>query len=267
MKLDKFKYVDFSKFTSIKIGGISKVFIIDTIQDIQELGDFKIIGGGNNLLISPNPQIQLAILSKKFDFIKLQGSEITIGASTQNGKIFNFAKTHNIGGFEFIQNIPSTLGGMVKMNAGMKEFEISNNLVSIKTDKGLLAKNEIEFHYRYSNIKDVILEATFKINSQFSKILVQEFLAMRLNQPKYHSAGSTFKNPKNYSAGKLIQDVGLKGFQIGNMAFSEIHGNFLVNLGGGNFEDALKLIKLAEKQVFEKFEIELKREVCIIETD
>ena len=249
--------------SSIKIGGISKVKIIDSFEDIPK-SKYKIIGGGNNILVTPNQTANLVMLSKSFDYIKLENSKIIVGGATPNGKLFNFVKKNNLGGFEFIQNIPSTLGGMVKMNAGVKNYEIFNNLISIQTEKGIVKKSEIDFGYRFAKIEGTIFETTFQIAQEFSNILVKQFHKMRSNQPKEHSAGSTFKNPLGFSAGKLIQDAGLKGYQIGKMSFSNIHSNFLVNLGGGNFDDAIQLIELAEKRVFEKFGVKLQREICII---
>ena len=87
---------------------------------------------------------------------------------------------------------------------------------------------------------------------------------MRSNQPKEPSLGSTFKNPKEAPAGKLLEKVKLKGFRIGNVAFSPKHANFLINLGGGKFSEAIELIEIAEKRVWEEFGIELKREIEII---
>jgi len=268
MKLDRkieYRDIDFAKFSSIKIGGKSKVAIIDKIEDIKNIEKCKIIGGGNNLLVSPLNSQPLIILSKNFDYIFFEHSTLTVGGATPNGKLFHFVKKHNIGGFEFIQNLPSTLGGMLKMNAGVKTYEIFNNLISLKTENGEIDKSDIEFGYRYSKVNGIILEAKFKISQTFSHDLVQQFYKMRSNQPKEHSAGSTFKNPLGLSAGKLIQDVGLKGYRIGDVAFSNIHANFLINLRNGKFDDAIKLIELAEKRVFDRFNIKLHREICIIE--
>jgi len=258
------KRVDFSKFSSIRVGGERRVYLIENEDEVFQLQNFQIIGGGNNILVSPNGTLQLAQLSKKFDFIKIEKDLISIGGATPNGKIFNFAKREDISGFEFLQHIPSTLGGMVKMNAGLKGYEIFNNLVAIKTEKGWIEKGEIDYSYRHTDIEGVIFEAKFQLLPQFQKELISLFQDMRSNQPKEPSAGSTFKNPKNYSAGKLLEDVGLKGFRLGDMQFSPLHANFLINIGGGKFDDAIKLIELGEKRVFEEFGVELEREICVI---
>lgn len=253
------KSIDFSKFTSIKIGPVKDVEILDENSEF----DGVVIGGGNNILMSDNPP-KLGILDKKFNFIKIENNFLVIGGACKSGVIYNFCKKNNIGGFEFLKNIPGTLGGLVTMNAGVKEFEICNKIVSIKTNLKEISKQEANFSYRKSSIEGIILEAKFEINEKFDEILSEKINSKRSNQPKGYSFGSCFKNPNGYYAGKLIEDVGLKGVKIGNVGFSEMHANFLINYGGGKFSDAVFLIELAKKEVFEKFGVELKSEVVIL---
>jgi UDP-N-acetylmuramate dehydrogenase len=224
-----------------------------------------IIGGCNNLLFSQNLP-PLAMLDKCFEFIYIKDNLLHIGAATPSGKILSFAKKHNLANFELMQKLPGTLGGMLKMNAGLKEWDIFNSLVAIKTDKGWRKKSEIEYGYRHTNIKDTIFEATFEIKDGFNHNLLLMFKKLRENQPKEPSAGSCFKNPPNTYAGKLLDDAGLKGFQVGNMAFSKTHANFLVNLGGGTYEEAITLIEYAQKKVLEDFGIHLELEIQILDT-
>ncbi len=252
--------INFSKFSSVKIGGIFEVKII------EENSDFKgtIIGGANNILISQNPG-NLGILSDKFKYIFIdKDGFLNIGAKTKSSEIYNFAKKNNLANFEFLKNIPGTLGGLLSMNAGLMNYEISNNLISLKTNFGEFQKNELKFSYRKSEIFGIIFEAKFKILKGFDENLSQEISQKRKNQPRGASFGSCFKNPKNFSAGKLLQDCDLKGYKIGNCGFSEIHANFLINYGDGKFEEAIKLINLAKKRVFEKFGINLECEVKIL---
>jgi len=260
----KKKIIDFSKYSSIRIGGKVEVQVFETIEDLKNSQNIKIVGGANNLLISENPKTKLGVLSKNFDYINYENGLLKIGGATKNGTIFQFTKKNNLGGFEFLQHIPATLGGMVKMNAGVKNHEIFDNLIYVKTEHGIFYKENIKFGYRFSKIQGIITEAVFRIERNFSQDLVSKFLTMRSNQPKNHSAGSTFKNPKCCSAGKLIEETGLKGRKIGNMEFSKVHANFLVNLGNGRFEDAIQLIKIAEKKVLELQGVELEREIEII---
>jgi len=253
------KTVNLATYTSIKIGSTIDVKVIKEPLHVEAF----LLGGGNNLLVSPNPP-KMAMLGKVFDFIHVKKNLIHVGGATPSGKILSFAKKHNLKNFELMQKLPGTLGGMVKMNAGLKEWEIFNHLVAIKTENGWIEKKDIEFGYRRSNIEGTIYEATFKIEKGFDRSLLEMFKKMRDNQPKLPSAGSCFKNPPNNFAGKLLDKSGLKGFKIGNMAFCETHANFLVNLGNGTFEDAIKLIELAKKKVFEKNGIELELEIKIV---
>lgn len=255
------RVIDFSLFSSIKIGPKIEVEIITKVESKK---DKYIIGGANNLLVSNTPP-PLAILGKNFDYIKEENGLLKIGAATKSGRIYSYCKKHNIGGFEYLSKLPGTLGGLLKMNAGMKNYEISNNLVEVLMPNGYIKAKKLGFGYRTSNIKDIVYEGVFKIEREFDKNLVEEFAKMRANQPKEPSAGSVFKNPPNDYAGRLIEAVGLKGERKGDVCFSPIHANFLINLGKATFEDAHFLIKEAKKRVFEKFGITLQEEIIILD--
>jgi UDP-N-acetylmuramate dehydrogenase len=255
------KNINFKQFSSIKIGQETDVYII---EDFDYPKDHYLLGGANNVLIGTNPP-PLMMLSKKYDYIKLKDGMLVIGAATPSGKIISFCKKNNIANFEFVSRLPGTLGGMLKMNAGLKEFEIFNNLISILTCKGEIPKENIDHGYRFTSIKDVIFEAKFEIQEGFSEERMEFFKHMRSNQPKESSAGSCFKNPLGDYAGRLIEAVGFKGKRIGDMEFSSVHANFLVNHGNGTFEDAIDLIQLVEKKVKEEFGIELQREIIIVD--
>ncbi len=255
------KIIDFKKYSSIKIGPVVRVKIIEEIDKENE--NFFLIGGANNILVSPTPP-PLAMLSKKFDYIKIENDELIIGAATPTGKVVSFCKKYNIGGFEFLSKLPGTIGGAIKMNAGVKEYEIKDILKWIRTYKGKIPKKKIKLEYRKTDIKNIIYEAGFELKKGYSEILRKKLLELRINQPKNPSAGSCFKNPKGDFAARLIEAVGLKGKRIGNMAFSEIHANFLVNLGGGSFDEAIELIELAKKKVYEKFKIVLTMEIIVV---
>lgn len=255
------KTIDFSKYSSIKIGPICDILVHDSIMPLPN--GYKLIGGANNLLVSPNPP-PLAILDKCFDFIHIEKNVLHVGGATPSGKILSFAKKNNLSGFELMQKLPGTLGGMVAMNAGLKEWEIFNDLLSIRTEKGWIEKKDITYGYRFAHIEGVVYEATFTCKEGFDENLLAMFKKMRDNQPQLPSAGSCFKNPEGHHAGKLIEDVGLRGNRIGNMSFSEQHANFLVNLGGGTYEEAQALISLAKEKVFKHFGIALEEEIIIL---
>lgn len=255
------KIINFKRFSSIKIG---EPLEVQVVEDCTFAKDHYLIGAANNVLIGTNPP-PLMILNKKFDFIKVERGLLVIGAATPGGKIVSFCKKHNIANFEFLAHLPGTLGGMLKMNAGLKEFEIFNHLIWLLTCKGPMQKSEIDYGYRYTDINDIIFEAAFELNYGFSQEKVALFQTMRNNQPHEPSAGSCFKNPPNDYAGRLIEAVRLKGKRIGDVGFSPVHANFLVNYGDATFEDAIELIQLAEKKVYEMFNIQLEREIIVID--
>lgn len=242
--------IDFSKLSTIKIGSILDVKIIDE----DNYNDEIIIGRATNSLVCSG---NIGVLSDKYDFIKIEDGILKVGGKTKNSKLYNFTKKYNISGFEFLSKLPGSIGGSVKMNAGMKQYEISNNLLAINK----IDKNNFEFGYRYSNINFPIFEVWFEIKEKFNPQLVNEFSKMRNNQPKLPSLGSAFKNPENDYAGRLIEAVGLKGKKFNEVGFSEIHSNFLVNCSNGKCEDVINAINEAKKRVFLEFGIKLQEEI------
>ena len=256
-----FKNIDFSKYSSIKIGQETEVLMIERGDTIPP--DRYLIGAANNLLVSPNPP-PLMMLSKDFAMITEENDMLTIGAAMPTGRIVSYAKKHDIAGFEFCAKLPGTLGGMLAMNAGVKSYEIFNILHSIEINGHWVNKEMLDFGYRFAHLNGIATSARFKIQKGFNQTLLDELLALRSNQPHDPSAGSAFKNPKDDHAGRLIEAVGLKGYRKGGMSWSGIHANFLVNLGGGTFEDAKYLIDLAKEKVLTEFHIELKEEIKIL---
>jgi len=256
-----FKTIDFSKFSSIKVGVPIEILMLERDDVIPK--DRLIIGHANNLLVSSNPP-PLMMLSKDFSFIKLEDEVLTVGCATPTGKLLSFAKKNDLAGFEFVSKLPGSIGGMLAMNAGVKSYEIFNILDAIKIEGEWVEKANIEHGYRFAKLGGVATEVRFKVTKGFSKELLDELVNLRANQPKTASAGSAFKNPEGDYAGRLIEEVGLKGVSRGAMQWSEVHANFLVNHGGGTFEEAKYLIELAEKKVFEKFGVVLQEEVQIL---
>jgi len=252
------KIIDFSKYSSIKIGQPTEVLMIEKGDTIP--ADRYLVGGANNLLVSPNPP-PLMMLSKDFAFIKEDKDMLVIGAAIPTGRIVSYCKKNDIGDFEFCAKLPGTLGGMLAMNAGVKSYEIFNILHSIEIDGHWVLKKDIPYGYRYANLGGIATAAKFQMTKDFSQNLLDELLAMRNNQPHEPSAGSAFKNPPNDYAGRLIEAVGLKGRKKGAMQWSEVHANFLVNLGDGTYEDAKYLLDLAKERVEAQFGITLQEEI------
>ncbi len=254
-----YKIIDFKRYSSIKIGPKTQVLIINEIGDYS---DYQIIGKANNLLVS-NSHPKFAILGETFDYIKQEKDKLYVGCATTSGKLLTYVRKNNIANLEFLAKLPGNLGGLVKMNAGLKSWEIFNNIDKIKTKDGYIKKDDINYSYRHTQLDTIVYEVVFNIESGFSKEKLKEFNKMRENQPSLASAGSCFKNPKGDFAGRLIQEVGLKGFKKGDMSFSEVHANFLVNHGAGTFEDAIYLMNEAKRRIKEKFNIDLEEEIVI----
>jgi UDP-N-acetylmuramate dehydrogenase len=260
------KPVNFSNYSSFKIGGTFDVALLGLHTDPDEIKNHYLIGACNNVLIGNNPP-PLMMLSKEFDYIRVEDNLLKIGAATPSGKIASFCKKNDIADFEFLSHLPGKLGGLVYMNAGLKEYEIFNHLTSITTLSGEKKRGEIEYGYRFTNIDEPILEAVFELRHGYDVSKVDMFKKMRANQPSTPSAGSCFKNPEGDYAGRLIEAAGLKGVMQGDMCFSEQHANFLVNTGNGKFEDAAKLIYEAQKRVYEMFGVLLELEIVVLDRD
>lgn len=250
--------------------------------------NYHIIGKANNLLVSPNAK-NLAILGNTFNYISILDSIessdlkplescatkpikskkilIEIGASTPSLKAFLFFKKHNLQGLEFLQHLPGVIGALCNMNAGMKSYEIANFLHSININGKWISAHNAGLKYRGRESKGVIFAARFYAIKGFRNEFLESFKLMRANQPSEPSCGSCFKNPPNDYAGRLLEAVGLKGFFINGVGFSEKHANFLVNkaIKIATFEDAIKVINLAKKRVKETFDITLECEVKICE--
>ena len=223
-----------------------------------------LIGAANNLLVGPEHP-PLMKLSKAFDYIKIVDNKLHIGAATPGGKIVSFCKKHDLAHFEFVAHLPGTLGGMLQMNAGLKEYEIFNHLHKVHFKDGFKLLGDIEYGYRTTNIDKVAFEGIFELENGFDHSKIEMFKQMRSNQPHDPSAGSFFKNPEGDYAGRLIEAVSLKNHRIGDMAYSEKHANFMVNLGKGQFKDAIALMQLAQERVYNEFGIWLENEVAVID--
>lgn len=254
------KIIDFSKYTSLKIGGVLEVEILDKPRALDQKE--RIIGAGNNLLVSPSAK-HLCILGKEFDYILDLGELVEIGGAVRSGRIYSYFKKHNFYGLEFLRGLPGSLGGLVKMNAGMKSYEIKEMLQSVCVDGEWIESEKLNLTYRNSAINGVIYGARFYKKEGFRSELVSVFENMRDTHPHLPSCGSCFKNPNGDFAGRLLEAVGMKGFRIGGVGLSEKHANFLVNLGDGKFDEALEVISEAKRRVREESGVELECEVKI----
>lgn len=273
--------------TTFKIGGPCDVLIMpNTIEQILNVlklvkeNDlaYMVIGNGSNLLVSDQGIRKVIIkLHKNFSKITLDGSKITSQAGATLKEIADFALENSLQGFEFASGIPGDLGGAVTMNAGAYGGEMKDVLESVKViDKDLnvleIDAKDMNLRYRNSRVQDeglIVLEAVINLNKgEYDKIKAyQDELTFKRDskQPlEYPSAGSTFKRPEGYYAGKLIDDCALRGYRYKDAMVSEKHCGFVINAGDANCEQVLYVINHVKEVVFEKFGVNLEPEVRII---
>ena len=274
------------KHTTYGIGGPADLMIFpkskqDLIKVIEIINENKIqltiLGSGSNVLVSDNG-IRGAVISLKNSLKQIEVDENILYAEcgTMLGKIVKHAVKNNLIGLENLNGVPGTLGGALIMNAGAWGGEISENLIHVevinsKSEIQKIQKKDLNFSYRHSsfNKDDILLSAKFNLKKADKDIIKENFIEAQSGRKKSQplnkrSAGSLFKNPKNNSAGKLLDEAGLKGFSIGDAKISEKHANFFINDGDATSKDMLMLIKKAHKEVKDKFNINLSLEVKLM---
>lgn len=272
------------KHTTFRIGGPADVFVMPrTIEEVskaleicrQEQLPYFILGNGSNLLVSDQGYRGVIIqLDRNMEEITVDGTEIRAAAGTLLSSIAVAARRASLAGFEFAGGIPGTLGGAVVMNAGAYGGEMKDVLkeVTVMTGNGeirVIPASELEMGYRTSIIKKagyLVLGATISLkegNLEEIKALTRELSEKRTSkQPlEFPSAGSTFKRPEGYFAGKLIMDSGLRGYQIGGARVSDKHCGFVINAGDATAQDVVALIDHVTEVVREKYGVTLEPEV------
>lgn len=276
-----------SKHTTFRIGGPADFFVVpecvDEVCKIIKLCKeqripYYIIGNGSNLLVGDKGYRGIVIqIYKNMGAIKIEGNRIYAQAGSLLSKIAATACAAELTGFEFAAGIPGTLGGAVMMNAGAYGGEMKQVLESatVLTEDGTvktLSVAELELGYRTSIIakkKYIVLEATICLENGNEKEIrdyMNELKEKRITkQPlEYPSAGSTFKRPDGYFAGKLIEDAGLRGFRVGGAQVSEKHCGFVVNNKGATAEEVVELMKQVSDKVEEMAGVRLEPEVKLI---
>ena len=274
-------------YTSFKIGGKADIMVFpDTVEKLSKILSFSnsnkipvfILGKGSNLLVNDDGIKGIVINTNKLDEIELiDETTIRCGCGISLSRLCRFALDNSLSGLEFAFGIPGTAGGAAYMNAGAYGGEMKDVLVScehLKADGSLstFSGNELSLGYRHSVYSDsdlVIVSLTLKLNKgnqEEIKSKMDELIGKRKDkQPlEYPSAGSTFKRPEGYFAGKLIEDAGLKGVAVGGAQVSVLHSGFVINTGGATATDILDLITLVQNTVYDKFGVELEPEVRII---
>lgn len=282
-----FKNQQMKDYTTFRIGGpVDYVIKPKHISEIKETIKvchenqipYYIIGNGSNLLVADEGWRGVIIqIGSNFNTIEVDGTRITAQAGALLSKIATTAMHNSLTGFEFAHGIPGTLGGAVVMNAGAYNGEMKQVLTScdVLTQNGdilTLTNEELELGYRTSIVKKenyIVLSATIELkhgDMETIKAYMKELMQRRkdkqpLDKP---SAGSTFKRPEGYFAGKLIMDSGLRGYRVGGAMVSEKHCGFVINEDNATFKDVETLIHNVQEIVNDKFGVMLEPEVKIL---
>ena len=275
-------------YTSFRAGGCARylafpedeVALIAVMREVQEAGvPYYVTGNGSNILVRDGgfPGVIIKI-ADGFSEIRTDGEMIVAGAGALLSTIAKEAARQSLTGLEFASGIPGSLGGAVYMNAGAYDGEMKNVLETVrlldpKTGAIREAKvEELELGYRYSKLYEtgeIILGAVIRLQTgdpDEIRSRIRDFTERRTTkQPLvYPSAGSFFKRPQGYYAGKLVQDARLKGLTVGGAQVSTLHSGFVINIGGATAADIISLMHLVQARVKEQFGVDLEPEVRII---
>lgn len=278
-KYEYYKNVSLKKYNTYKID-VSCDYLVypKSIQELQELLKYLkennihylILGNGSNVILA-RPNFDVVIKLDRINNIEIKDNIVIAGAGVSLIKLANICMEKGLNGLAFAGGIPGLLGASTAMNAGaykedmasiVKEIKVLTPNLEIKTMKN----SELEYTYRDSFLKRnkdfICVEVTLSLEHEDKEIIKHRMLDRRdrrissqpVNMP---SAGSVFRNPEGLSAGKLIEDLGLKGYTIGGAQVSEKHANFIVNTSNATYDDIISLIEYIKKKVKEKYNIEL----------
>lgn len=271
--------------TTFKVGGPADILVTPTskeeLVECLKLDVPKfVMGNGSNLIVKDNGIRGLVIKTTKMNNITLNGDVIEAEAGAYLGKVAMFARDNSLTGFEFASGIPGTVGGGVSMNAGayggeMKDVVIETLYCDLEGNTYILNNEEHEFGKRKSFFtgKDfVVLSTKIKLNEGNKEEIVAKMEELRIarttKQPiNLPSAGSVFKRPEGFFAGKLIEDSGLKGYTIGGAQVSTLHAGFIVNIGEATARDIIDLIKHIQEVVMKNYGVTLETEVKMVGED
>lgn len=275
------------RHTSFQVGGKADVFVSpstsEEIKDAirlakQERIPFFVMGNGSNLLVSDEGYRGMILqIGKNYQDITVDGEILNVQSGALLSRVAKEALNHELTGFEFAAGIPGSFGGAVSMNAGayggeMKDVLISADVLTPEGEIITLSVEELDLSYRHSCIFEknyIVLGARIHLtkgNPEAIRSRMNELAAARKEkQPlEYPSAGSTFKRPEGFFAGKLIQDAGLRGYTVGGAQVSEKHSGFVINKGGATAEEILFLIRQVQKKVKEQFGVTMEPEVRFV---
>lgn len=286
--MKRLEHVDMGRYTSFKTGGeADEMIIVESVAELQsvlqkihrENKKWIMLGNGSNTLIRDNGFDGVVVkLGDGFDQISVEEDGLLCGTAALMSVVAKAALGESMTGFEPLSGIPGSLGGAVFMNAGAYGGEMKElvEYVDVVTRDGKEIKRiegeAMDFGYRHSILEetgDVAVSVKLKMpkgNQEKIAAKMQDLMKRRNEkQPvQYPSAGSFFKRPTGYFAGKLIQDAGLKGLTVGGAQVSDLHSGFIINKGGATATDIIDLMHLVQNTVYDKFGVKLEPEVRII---
>lgn len=275
-----------SRHTTFRVGGPADVLVTPDRSALaqvvalckKEQTPYYIVGNGSNLLVGDGGVRGVVIETKgAVNALRVEGERIVAGAGVLLSQAASRAASQGLSGMEFAAGIPGTVGGAVVMNAGayggeMKDILESVTVLDADCREKVLSVEDLELGYRRSCILKngyIVLEAVFHLAASDEtqiKARMQELAGQRMaKQPlEYPSAGSTFKRPEGYFAGKLIMDAGLRGYQVGGAQVAEKHCGFVINRGGATAADIVKLMEDVKCEVERQFHVTLEPEVKML---
>ena len=277
--------VSLAELTYLGIGGTTDLLSIlrhDAIPDLLNLLDghgipHKFLGGGSNLLVIDGelPFVVLQLASRDPDVV-IEGNIASVGAAADLGRTVTFCAKHNLGGMEGLIGVPGTVGGALRMNAGAYGTQIGSYVREVKLYRAAgrrletLHGRQISFEYRHTSFAsdDMMLSVKLELPSKPYPEILQGIRICnekrRASQPLgQKSAGCIFKNPPGASAGRMIDELGLKGFAVGDARVSERHANFFINAGHASAADMLALIAGVRDRVRGAYGVTLEYEVVV----
>jgi UDP-N-acetylmuramate dehydrogenase len=283
---DIHQHIPMSELTSFRIGGPADLILFPScVKDLQMVmslfGQEGVkalpLGNGTNILVSDRGVREpLISLSHGFREIKSEGTKVTAGGGVGLAQLLRFGADSALNGLEPLAGIPGTVGGAIKMNAGIRGTEIGNvvsSLMIIDSSGQIrrLKRDEVHFGYRSIDLpkETIILQGEFSLQKGKAEDIKERMEAILRTRSKTQplslpSAGSIFRNPRGIPAGQLIEELGLKGYRIGDAMVSTIHANFIVNLGAACAKDVIGLIDVIRERVYQEIGITLELEVEII---
>lgn len=277
-----------AKYTSFRAGGCADLLVQpqntkelqDVLQILQEEEcPHMVLGNGSNVLVKDGGYRGVIVkLGSGFDHVAVEGNTIWCGSGALLSAVAKAAADAGLAGMECLSGIPGSIGGAVFMNAGAYGGEIKDVLrkVSVISQDGVhlsaLDTESLDLGYRHSILQqtgDIVLEAEFMLQPGNETEIKEKMteLKTRRNEKQpvnYPSAGSFFKRPEGYFAGKLVQDADLKGVSVGGAEVSQLHSGFLINKGGATATDIIQLMRIVQAAVMERFGVMLEPEVRII---